>query len=231
MSFHEVEYLQISEFLQQYCIVLRWNERKRIVPIWISAEAALEQLRREQEAPAPRPTAHDLLIDFLTSCSRRVSELRIVDYEQGVFFAELITNDGHSFECRPTDGLAVAYSLCLPIMVDADVLERAGVYMSNTDIETYLDLSFADDPLVELDASLEADDNTAITTADLHECSADSDFMKNIQRLRRHQPQQSLPFIKPEIAGEFHTIFEAFETDVSDVNADNFVIRDDNDEI
>ena len=43
MTYHLVEYLQISEFPEnQYCIVLRWIEKNRILPVWIDAADAFE---------------------------------------------------------------------------------------------------------------------------------------------------------------------------------------------
>ena len=42
MTYHLVEYLQISEFPEnQYCIVLRWIEKNRILPVWIDAALSL----------------------------------------------------------------------------------------------------------------------------------------------------------------------------------------------
>lgn len=170
---HQVEYLQISVFPEGHsCIVLRWAEKKRILPIWIGFEEATEQRRREQESPPRRPRLSDLFISAASRFGSGFKEMHITSYYEGEFIAALLTNDGEEFDCRPSDAIAVAYGLGLPIFVNETVLSQASVYVSEADLKQWLGLDFGEDiapTLVEDSASGDA--------------AADADFSKMMESM------------------------------------------------
>lgn len=146
MPMHQVEYLQISVFPEGHsCLVLRWAEKKRILPIWIGFEQAAKQRRREEQSPPRRPRLNDLFIDAVSRFGSGFKEMHITSYYEGDFIAVLVTNNGEEFDCRPSDAISVAYSLDLPILVDESVLSQASVYVSEADLKQWLGLDFGDD--------------------------------------------------------------------------------------
>ena len=159
MTYHLVEYLQISEFPEnQYCIVLRWIEKNRILPVWIDAADAFELLQHEAGVPTRRP--------------RMVKEVHIDSYFAGDYIASLVTNNGDELECRPSDAMGVAYLLNLPIMASEDVLSHASVFISEADLETWLGLYLTTDPVEShLEESASGD------------AAADADFSKLMESM------------------------------------------------
>ncbi|MDO4762535.1 MAG: DUF151 domain-containing protein [Corynebacterium sp.] len=146
-KFHEVEYLHINAFtLEQHCIVLRWNEKKRILPIWIGADDARAQIAREELPPPRRPRLLDI---FSESCMRfggGFKELRISYYYLGSFVAYLVTDSGEEIDCRVSDGIAIAHAWGIPVFASADVLAQASVFVSDADMSIWLGLDFGEDP-------------------------------------------------------------------------------------
>ena len=117
MTYHLVEYLQISEFPEnQYCIVLRWIEKNRILPVWIDAADAFELLQHEAGVPTRRPRMVNVLIDLAAATAGGFKEVHIDSYFAGDYIASLVTNNGDELECRPSDAMGVAYLLNLPII-------------------------------------------------------------------------------------------------------------------
>ena len=147
MTYHLVEYLQISEFPEnQYCIVLRWIEKNRILPVWIDAADAFELLQHEAGVPTRRPRMVNVLIDLAAATAGGFKEVHIDSYFAGDYIASLVTNNGDELECRPSDAMGVAYLLNLPIMASEDVLSHASVFISEADLETWLGLYLTTDP-------------------------------------------------------------------------------------
>lgn len=78
----------------------------------------------------PRPLTHDLLSGVIAMAGMTCKELRILDFRDGTFYANLILDDPEGAEkaidCRPSDGLAlVARQPNCRIVVAADILEAA----------------------------------------------------------------------------------------------------------
>jgi uncharacterized protein len=77
----------------------------------------------------PRPTTHDLLVSVLAAAGCEVVAVRITGERDGTILAELdlMGPRGHEvLDCRPTDGIAVALRLPVPvpILCEAGLLDR-----------------------------------------------------------------------------------------------------------
>jgi len=85
-----------------------------------------------------RPLTHDLTSQILTRLESRVRGLYIHSLQKETFFARLeleSRGDGpHSFDCRPSDGLALALRAEAPIWVDAKVFEKAALNLTGKGI-------------------------------------------------------------------------------------------------
>src|SRR5882762_2413525 len=97
------------------------------LPIWIgSVEATAIALEQQGVKPA-RPLTHDLLKDVIKSLGRRLEQVRITDLQEGTFFAELVFDGGTRVSARPSDSVALALRVGVPIHAEENVLSEAGL--------------------------------------------------------------------------------------------------------
>jgi uncharacterized protein len=99
----------------------------RILPIWIGLpEAGL--LESEQlGVPSPRPTTHRLMASIVSSFGRSLQRVQITALDENVFMAELVFDGGTVVSARPSDAVALALHLEVPVLVDEHVLDEAAV--------------------------------------------------------------------------------------------------------
>jgi bifunctional DNase/RNase len=99
----------------------------RSLPIMIgSAEATAIAMHLQGVRPA-RPLTHDLLGQVITALGRKVEQIRVVDFREGTYFGELAFDDGTTVSARPSDAVALAVRVGIPVFVDDAVLAEAGV--------------------------------------------------------------------------------------------------------
>lgn len=111
----------------QPIVLLREVEGERYLPIWIGAAEATAIAYVQQGVVPPRPLTHDLLKSVIDASGRPLTEVRITNLEDGIFYAELHLGDASVVEARPSDAIAVALRTGSPILVDEGVLDEAGV--------------------------------------------------------------------------------------------------------
>lgn len=78
----------------------------------------------------PRPMTHDLLIDALHACNASIEKVVITELAMRVFHAELhvMTPSGPSIvTCRPSDGVAVAIRVAVPVFANSELLDECAV--------------------------------------------------------------------------------------------------------
>jgi hypothetical protein len=113
-----------------YALVLGEVEGNRRLPIIIGAfEAQAIALELEKIQP-PRPMTHDLLRDTFDSLDVDVEEVVIDELREGTFFAKIRYRHNGSEEqldSRPSDAVALAVRVDVPIYVAPMVLEEAGI--------------------------------------------------------------------------------------------------------
>lgn len=104
------------------------------VPIFVSPGQAQSISVALESAQPPRPLTHDLLIEMVTEAGGAFDQVRIDALRDGTYFAKI---DGefyhggevqeHVFDCRPSDGIALALRIDCPIEVAQAVVEAAGM--------------------------------------------------------------------------------------------------------
>ena len=75
----------------------------------------------------PRPLTHDFLISLSDISDLKLERLVINDLKQNTFYAELYVSKGgvqYKIDTRPSDGIAVAVRLGLPIYIEEEVFEK-----------------------------------------------------------------------------------------------------------
>jgi bifunctional DNase/RNase len=113
----------------QPIVLLRDSESDRFLPIWIGAVEATAIAFAQQGVQPERPLTHDLLRDVITALGRRLERVDIVDLRDGIFFAELIFDNGVSVSARPSDAIALALRTGSPVFAAEHVLDDAAIEM------------------------------------------------------------------------------------------------------
>lgn len=104
-----------------------------VVPIFVSDDQA-ESIRIALEGRSfDRPLTHDLLVEMTAEFGAAIDRVHIDDLSEVTFYAKIETEqyrDGErrrlSFDARPSDAIALALRLDIPIEVADEVVERAG---------------------------------------------------------------------------------------------------------
>jgi bifunctional DNase/RNase len=111
----------------QPILLLRETDGERYLPIWIgSVEATAIALEQQGVRPA-RPLTHDLLKDVIGALGRELEQVRITDLREGTFFAELVFDGDIRVSARPSDSVALALRIGVPIHAEDSVLQEAGL--------------------------------------------------------------------------------------------------------
>jgi bifunctional DNase/RNase len=111
----------------QPIVLLREVDGERYLPIWIGAVEATAIAFAQQGVVPARPLTHDLLRDVVSSLGHTLSEVRITELTDGVFFAVLAFEGGVEVSARPSDAIALALRTGTPIYGAEAVLEEAGI--------------------------------------------------------------------------------------------------------
>ncbi len=119
----------------QPIVLLRDQQTERFLPIWIGAVEATAIAFAQQGVEPQRPLTHDLLRDVLSGLGRALTRVDITDLRDGVFFAELIFDNGVSVSSRPSDAIALALRTGSPIFAADHVLDSAAVEMPTEEEE------------------------------------------------------------------------------------------------
>jgi bifunctional DNase/RNase len=109
-------------------IILRDEEDKRSLPIWVGIFEANAIALELEKIPTPRPMTHDLIKNILETIEARVLKIVVTDLRQNTFFAELHLQIGageFTVDSRPSDAIALALRVAAPIFVNEEVVRKA----------------------------------------------------------------------------------------------------------
>lgn len=102
----------------------------QVLPIWIGQLEATSILVAIEQAPVPRPLAHDLMRSLIDALDAEVTGVEVTRIDDGTFYAEirLITPSGPKIvDARPSDAVALAARVGAGIWVADAVIAEAGV--------------------------------------------------------------------------------------------------------
>lgn len=114
----------------QPIVLLREIGGERFLPIWIGSSEATAIAFALQEVPTARPMTHDLFKDVLEELAVEVKKILINDLIEGTFYAiiTMVRNGSrHEVSARPSDAIALAVRMNVPIYADENVLEQASI--------------------------------------------------------------------------------------------------------
>ena len=108
-------------------VLLRETTGDRYLPIWIGAVEATAIAFAQQGVVPPRPLTHDLLKDVLEATGNDLTEVRITEMKEGVFYAVLVFASGVEVSARPSDSIALALRTGTRILCSDEVLDEVGL--------------------------------------------------------------------------------------------------------
>jgi len=139
-----------------YALILAEEEGNRRIPVIIGTpEAQAIALYLENLRP-PRPLTHDLFVSFIHAANITLKEVNICRYEEGIFFSEMIFNDGKKdifLDSRTSDAIALALRADAPIYIINDIMKDVAVELEEEDIEDMDD--YLDKPVEKQSISLD----------------------------------------------------------------------------
>jgi bifunctional DNase/RNase len=114
----------------QPIVLLKEKEGERYLPIWIGAMEATAIAFALQGIQTQRPMTHDLLKNVLEEVEVRVDRIVITELKEGTFYAVIqLFRNGSRYEVssRPSDAIALAVRVNVPIFAQEDVLTEASI--------------------------------------------------------------------------------------------------------
>ena len=127
MSEMRVVGIRVEPPQSQPVLLLREVDGQRYLPIWIGQSEAASIALRQKGIEPPRPLTHDLIVNLINEFGQTLLEVRIVDMQEGTFYAEMVFSGDLRVSARPSDSIAVAMRAEVPIIADEEVLAEAGL--------------------------------------------------------------------------------------------------------
>jgi len=124
----KVKGLALDPLSNMPMIILRDEEEKRSLPIWVGLFEANAIALELEKISTPRPMTHDLIKNILESIDARVQKVVVTDLKENTFYAVLHLQMGeveYTVDSRPSDAIALALRVGAPIYVDEEVVRKA----------------------------------------------------------------------------------------------------------
>ena len=119
--------IRVEQPQNQPVLLLRESDGDRYLPIWIGQSEAAAIALEQQGVEPTRPLTHDLIKDLIAALGHSLKEVRIVDLQEGTFYADLVFDRDITVSARPSDAVAIALRVGVAIHVDEAVLAEAGL--------------------------------------------------------------------------------------------------------
>ena len=131
-----VDSIRVSLLTQHRVVILREADSRRHLPIWIDPFVADAIAMAIQGHEPQRPMTHDLLKSTIGELGGSINYILVSDIKDQTFYARIVINQrGQTVEidARPSDAIALAVRTEVPIYVESNVLEEAGVFFDEDD--------------------------------------------------------------------------------------------------
>ncbi len=123
----KVEGLLFDPRSGMYILLLKEIDGAHTLPIWIGKPEADSIALALGRVITPRPLTHDLLKNILTTLDVGVSRIVVTDIIDNTYYASVYLLKGSKeipVDSRPSDAVAIALRLHVPIFVEDDILEK-----------------------------------------------------------------------------------------------------------
>jgi bifunctional DNase/RNase len=125
-----IDSVRVSLMSPQRLVVLRQTDTDRYLPIWVGPYEAEAITVALQEIEMVRPLTHDLLKNVFGTFNARIKRIEIVSLREDIFYGNIVADvDGRevNVDSRPSDAIALAVRVHVPILVDPAVMDSAGI--------------------------------------------------------------------------------------------------------
>jgi len=124
----------------QPILLLLDQHSQRLLRLWIGPSEGTAIGLAQQGIETPRPTTHQLLVHALQVSGDALEAVRISKVDDEVFYAELVLQSGKTVDSRASDAVAAALFAEVPVYTTEDVLEVAGIDLTEGDIAAELNI-------------------------------------------------------------------------------------------
>jgi bifunctional DNase/RNase len=127
-----IDSIRVSLMNYQRVVILKEKMADRYLPIWIGPSEADAIAVKLQGVNVPRPLTHDLLRSIIDTLGASIKSVVVSDLKNDTFYAKIALDvDGGQLEVdsRPSDALALAVRVEVPIYVEESVLDKAGILL------------------------------------------------------------------------------------------------------
>jgi bifunctional DNase/RNase len=122
----KVEGLLFDPRSGMYILLLQQVDGNGTLPIWIGKPEADSIALALGKVITPRPLTHDLIKNVFDSLDIKASRIVITEIIENTYYALIHVKDGSreiTIDSRPSDAVAVALRVQVPIFVEEDVLD------------------------------------------------------------------------------------------------------------
>ena len=133
-----IDSIRVSLMSQSRIVILKDVDSERYLPIWIGACEADAITVTLQDVEVSRPLTHDLLKNIIAEMGGEVDHIVISDLRNDVFYARIVMDAGGKqmeIDSRPSDALALAVRLHVPVYIEEAVMQKAAV-LPEEEVET-----------------------------------------------------------------------------------------------
>lgn len=147
MSFSGLRTCQVD---RQPVMLLREKGGNCYLPIVIGPYEAQAISLGWQKVTTPRPMSHDLMRNMLANLGTQLTSVLVNDFKGGIFYARLVMDDNgrHAeVDCRPSDAVALAVRLGVPILVEEWIVDTAGFSSDEAGVDRALERVGEEEPV------------------------------------------------------------------------------------
>lgn len=120
-----------------YALILAEESGPRRIPIIVGTSEAQSIAIALEHINPPRPLTHDLFSSFVTAFGIRLREVFIYKFEEGVFFSELLFDNGErqvKIDSRTSDAIAIALRVQCDIYTTEGIVQECGVVLEDASL-------------------------------------------------------------------------------------------------
>ena len=120
--------LMVDPITNMPIVILRDADGSRVLPIWLGGFEANAIALQIENIATPRPMTHDLLKNVIHDLNAAVERIVVSDVKENTFYAliQLKIDEQPVFvDARPSDAIALALRVRVPIFVEESVIDNA----------------------------------------------------------------------------------------------------------
>jgi len=127
-----IDSIRMSLMNYQRVVILKEKDAERYLPIWIGPAEADSIAVKLQDVAVARPLTHDLLRSVIEALGAKVTSIIVCDLKNDTFYAKInlsVNGECVEVDSRPSDAIALAVRVQVPIYADESVLDKAGIIL------------------------------------------------------------------------------------------------------